>query len=135
MVQFLLLFVSQVFIKVSYLLERMQQKILSFDSPKKVLSPQNSPQNTTTITSMRCRCAHTRRVNNVLVEWERRNRKRMLRNREYKRLRDCVPTIARKNVDKLTIILEAVDLIRRLETAVIKKLQTKGVPKSCLSIV
>lgn len=53
----------------------------------------------------------------------------MLRYREYKRLRDCVPTIARKNVDRMTIITEAVTLIDQLEMAVLKKFQKQGVPK------
>ena len=108
----------------------MQQK-MSIDSEKKVLNPLNSI-NSTSITAMRCRCVKTRRINDVLVEWERRNRKRMLLYREYKRLRDSVPSIARKNVDKLTIINEAVSLIDRLEMQVLNKFQTQGVSKGFL---
>ena len=108
----------------------MQQKMLPFDSSRKLLNPMNS-MSSTSITAMRCRCIQTRKINNVLVEWERRNRKRMLRYREYKRLRDSVPSIAKKNVDKLTIITEAVTLIDRLEMQILNKLQTQGVPK-CL---
>jgi len=111
----------------------MQQKMISLvDEEKRVLRQmQAMGSSSPSVAAMRCRCVRSRRITNVLMDWERRNRKRMLRYREYKRLRDCVPSIARKDVSKLTIITEAVSLIDRLEAAVLHKMQSQGVPK-CL---
>jgi len=53
----------------------------------------------------------------------------MLRFKEYQRLRDSVPSIARRPVSKLTIITEAARLIDQLEAAVLNKFQSEGIPK------
>ncbi|XP_054159914.1 uncharacterized protein LOC128958125 [Oppia nitens] len=116
-----------------------------FGGHKKVLSQLQSSSTTTTTTTtghrptspsieaLRCRCAKSRRISNILIDCERRNRKRMILYREYRRLRDCVPTIAHRNVSKLTIINEAVNLISQLELAVIHKLQAQGSSPQTLS--
>jgi hypothetical protein len=108
----------------------MQKKSLIINN--KVLIPTQSVNvNSSAITAMRCRCAQSRRITNRLAHLERRNRQRMIRMSEYQRLRDSVPSIARRPVSKLTIITEAARLIDELEAAVLNKFQTQGIPK-CL---
>jgi hypothetical protein len=105
----------------------MRDNFLSINDNNKVLMETQSLNSITSssITEMRCRCAESRRINNNLILWERRNRKRI----EYQRLRDSVPSIARRRVSDLTIITEAARLIDKLEAAVLNKFQSEGIPK------
>lgn len=56
----------------------------------------------------------------------------MVRRREYQRLRNMVPSIAKKpTVDKVTVIEEAIRYIDYLHGALLTRLRTKGLP-NCL---
>jgi len=56
----------------------------------------------------------------------------MVRRREYQRLRNMVPSIAKKPaVDKVTVIEEAIRYIDYLHGALLTRLRTKGLP-NCL---
>jgi len=56
----------------------------------------------------------------------------MVRRREYQRLRNMVPSIAKKPaVSKVTVIEEAIRYIDYLHGALLTRLRTKGLP-SCL---
>ncbi|XP_003747115.1 uncharacterized protein LOC100906666 [Galendromus occidentalis] len=66
-----------------------------------------------------------------LARRERRNRQRILRLQEFHRLRSMVPTIAQTpNVDKVTVIEEAIKYIDHLHEALRNKFTERGLPPS-----
>lgn len=70
-----------------------------------------------------------------LARKERRNRQRILRIKEYNRLRAMVPSIASKpKVSKVTVIEEAVRYIDQLHSALIERLQARGLPPCLQSL-
>lgn len=109
----------------------MHGKMFSADDKVLTASQSLNIDSSSSILAIRCRCAESRLITNRLARLERTNRRRMLRLREYQRLRDSVPSIARRSVSKLTIITEAARLIDQLEAAVLNKFQSQGIPK-CL---
>lgn len=63
---------------------------------------------------------------------EKLRKRRMVRRREYQRLRNMVPSIAKKPaVSKVTVIEEAIRYIDYLHGALLTRLKTKGLP-NCL---
>jgi hypothetical protein len=63
---------------------------------------------------------------------EKLRRRRMVRKREYQRLRNMVPSIAKRPaVSKVTVIEEAIRYIDYLHGALLTRLRTRGLP-SCL---
>jgi len=66
-----------------------------------------------------------------LLQKYRRHRLRLLRKKEYNRLRAMVPSIATKpKVSKVTVIEEAIKYIDHLHSALIARLQTRGLPQA-----
>jgi len=66
-----------------------------------------------------------------LARRERKNRQRILRLQEFHRLRSMVPTIAQQpNVDKVTVIEEAIKYIDHLHEALRNKFTERGLPPS-----
>lgn len=66
-----------------------------------------------------------------LARRERKNRQRILRLQEFHRLRSMVPTIAQTpNVDKVTVIEEAIKYIDQLHEALRNKFSERGLPPS-----
>ncbi|XP_022657816.1 uncharacterized protein LOC111261940 isoform X2 [Varroa jacobsoni] len=66
-----------------------------------------------------------------LARRERRNRQRILRLQEFHRLRSMVPAIAQTpNVDKVTVIEEAIKYIDHLHEALRNKFTERGLPPS-----
>ncbi|GAB6022238.1 hypothetical protein CHUAL_006369 [Chamberlinius hualienensis] len=70
-------------------------------------------------------------TNQKLLQRYRRNRLRLLRRKEYDRLKTMVPSIARRpKVSKVTVIEEAIKYIDHLHCALIARLKTKGLPQA-----
>jgi len=111
----------------------MHNKAIVSNQTKVLIPSQSLNIKPSVIKEMICRrCPQSRRISYRQTHLDGRHRRRMVRLREYQRLRDSVPSIARRPVDKLTVITEATRLIGQLEAAVINKFNAEGVPQCCL---
>ncbi|KAG8187679.1 hypothetical protein JTE90_025207 [Oedothorax gibbosus] len=106
--------------------------IMKHSSP---LSERNEPSEPGSREWLHHISASARRRAEVLHTKQRREklrRRRMVRRREYQRLRNMVPSIAAKPlVSKVTVIEEAIRYIDYLHSALLTRLRTKGLP-NCL---